>query len=66
MRPCPGVPIRILPPVTSNFAFGVVVPIPTSVSAVAPFAPLMPPKTSELLCETYALAPIAVVFVSPG
>ena len=33
-RPCPGVPTRMLPPVTSNVAFGAVVPMPTFVPAL--------------------------------
>lgn len=61
--PCPGVPTRMLPPVTSNFAFGAVVPIPTLVSAVAPFTPLRLPNIKELLVVAVALAPIAVAFV---
>ena len=37
--------------------------MPTFVLAVAPFTPLMLPKTSELFCETCAFAPTAVAFV---
>ena len=50
-------------PSTSRVEAGAVVPMPTLVSAVAPFTPLMLPSTSVLLAVTSALAPMAVVFV---
>ena len=49
----------MLPPVTSNFAFGAVVPMPTLA---------LLPKITESLCETAAFAPMTVVllkFVEP-
>jgi hypothetical protein len=49
----------MLPPVTSNFAFGAVVPMP-------PLALL--PRIKELLCVTCVFAPMTVVllkFVEP-
>src|SRR5215471_20579434 len=45
--------------------FGLVVPMPTFVSAFEPFTPLMLPGTRLLLCVTDALAPIVVAFVIP-
>src|SRR5579864_82957 len=42
---------------------GAVVPIPTKVSAPAPFTPLMLPRTMVLLAVTWALAPIAVALL---
>src|SRR5688572_23155802 len=48
---------------TSSFDVGVVVPIPTLVSAVAALIPLMLPRTIELLCSALARCPIAVALV---
>src|SRR5947207_14660682 len=45
---------------TLSVAVGAVVPMPTFVLALAKFTPLMLPKTSELLCDTWARAPMAV------
>src|SRR5678816_2909443 len=63
--PCPGVPTRMLPPVTSKVALGAVVPIPTLVAGIpAPgFARL--PSTRLLLCDTFAPAPMAVAKLRP-
>ena len=44
---------------------GVVVPMPTLVSALAPLTLLMEPRMSELLWVTEALAPIAVPLLTP-
>ena len=52
---CPGVAV------TLRVAVGLVVPIPT-LTAYAP----VPPKTSEFDADTLAIAPIAVMFVSPA
>src|SRR5258708_27818181 len=45
---------------------GVVVPIPTLVSADAPLTPLILPSTSELLCPTKARKPMALALASPS
>ena len=50
-------PLTFASPTTSSFAVGAEVPIPT-------FA--LFPRTTELLCETTALAPMAVAFVIPS
>ena len=52
----------MLPLLTWSFDAGVVVPIPTLVSAVALLTPLMLPNTSELFWATMAFAPMAVAF----
>ena len=44
----------MLPPVTSSFAFGAVVPMPTLA---------LLPKIKELLCETCVFAPMTVVLL---
>src|SRR5437660_2451821 len=51
------------PPLTCNLAPGVVVPMPTKVSVVAPFTPLMLPSTRQLLQFTCARAPTALALV---
>jgi hypothetical protein len=56
-------PVKLPVPCTSSFAAGAVVPIPTNVSAFAPFTPLMLSSTSELLCVTVAKAPMAVTLL---
>ena len=48
---------------TSKAALGAVVPIPTLAEAVAPFTPLILPKTKLLEVVAEALAPIAVALV---
>src|SRR5258708_2857991 len=50
-------------PRTSSGDSGAGVPMPTLVSAVAPLTPLILPSTSALLCDTCALAPMAVALV---
>src|SRR5580700_9140998 len=75
MVPAPGkvwpaakviAPVKLALPCTSSFAAGAVVPIPTRVSAVAPFTPLILPSTMALLAVTCALAPIAVALLRAG
>src|SRR5467141_2153601 len=53
-------------PLTLRRCSGVVVPMPTLVSAVAPLTLLMLPRTSELLCATDAFAPMAVALMMLG
>src|SRR5437867_12915863 len=48
---------------TSSFAEGDVVPMPTLVLDVDPLTPAILPSTSELLASTSAWAPIAVALV---
>ena len=60
----PTKPLKKESPTTCRRVLGAVVPMPTLVSAVAPFTPLICPSTILLLCVTIACAPIAVAFVN--
>jgi hypothetical protein len=53
-------------PTTVSRSPGVVVPIPTLVSAVAPLTPLMLPRTRLSLWATSARYPMAVALVIPA
>src|SRR5579883_1485391 len=56
-------PLNAPLPTTCRRLVGALVPMPTFVSAVAPLTPLIAPRTSELLCVTFAFAPSAVALV---
>src|SRR5882672_1376828 len=59
-------PVKLAVPTMCSLDCGAVVPMPTFVSAVAPFTPLILPSTSELLCVTIACEPMAVALTTMG